>query len=703
MDQSVPPGRVRGICIPPCSKSYAQRALAASLLAEGTSRLHNIEFCDDTRSAIRCIEALGARVRRTGERTLEIDGGLSPAGDKLYVGQSGLSTRLFTPIASLCDTPIGVVGEGPLLHRSFRTMIRTLRALGVRVHDRNDHLPLHIQGPIRGGEVQVEGLVSSQFITGLLLALPIAEEETTIHVPHVISTPYIDITIDTAERFGIEILHKDYKEFYVAGGQRYRPAEFEIESDWSAAAFLLVAGAVAGEVTIRNLSVLSRQADTAVMTALIRAGASVIDEGDTITVAHRPLQAFSFDATQCPGLFPALAALAASAEGTSVIKGTSRLENKEGNRAESIREEYAKLGIEVDLDEEDTMKIRGGRIRGGHVHSHDDHRIAMSLAVAALNADTPRRYRKSRMRGQELPRLLRTARIPAYCGINGPTMPTRREIIARIETPLTALYGEREARQIARIVVMELGGLCLTDLVAEPDKELGIDELDRIIGELAAGRPLQYVLGHTEFYGLDFQVREGVLIPRPETEELVRWIAESPAPDNPAVLDVGTGSGCIAVTLARLIPESRITAVDISEKALSIARENARRLDAKVDFRQGDALGELFPGQREQFDLIVSNPPYIPRSEKASIRVNVTGYEPAEALFVEDGDPLIFYRAIARNARRLLRPGGRLYFEIHENFADETFRMLTREGFPDTAVRRDLNDKNRMTCSLQRR
>ena len=701
MDQSVPPGRVRGICIPPCSKSYAQRALAASLLAEGTSRLHNIEFCDDTRSAIRCIEALGARVRRTGERTLEIDGGLSPAGDKLYVGQSGLSTRLFTPIASLCDTPIGVVGEGPLLHRSFRTMIRTLRALGVRVHDRNDHLPLHIQGPIRGGEVQVEGLVSSQFITGLLLALPIAEEETTIHVPHVISTPYIDITIDTAERFGIEILHKDYKEFYVAGGQRYRPAEFEIESDWSAAAFLLVAGAVAGEVTIRNLSVLSRQADTAVMTALIRAGASVIDEGDTITVAHRPLQAFSFDATQCPGLFPALAALAASAEGTSVIKGTSRLENKEGNRAESIREEYAKLGIEVDLDEEDTMKIRGGRIRGGHVHSHDDHRIAMSLAVAALNADTPVVIENPAC--QELPRLLRTARIPAYCGINGPTMPTCREIIARIETPLTALYGEREARQIARIVVMELGGLCLTDLVAEPDKELGIDELDRIIGELAAGRPLQYVLGHTEFYGLAFQVREGVLIPRPETEELVRWIAESPAPDNPAVLDVGTGSGCIAVTLARLIPESRITAVDISEKALSIARENARRLDAKVDFRQGDALGELFPGQREQFDLIVSNPPYILRSEKASIRVNVTGYEPAEALFVEDGDPLIFYRAIARNARRLLRPGGRLYFEIHENFADETFRMLTREGFPDTAVRRDLNDKNRMTCSLQRR
>ena len=253
----------------------------------------------------------------------------------------------------------------------------------------------------------------------------------------------------------------------------------------------------------------------------------------------------------------------------------------------------------------------------------------------------------------------------------------------------------------ALTLLEHLFSLSRTSLLIHMDEdcdEQKISSFKQMAARRLAGYPLQYLLGEWEFFGLPFYVGEGVLIPRPETEELVRWIAESPAPDNPAVLDVG-----IAVTLARLIPESRITAVDISEKALSIARENARRLDAKVDFRQGDALGELFPGQREQFDLIVSNPPYIPRSEKASIRVNVTGYEPAEALFVEDGDPLIFYRAIARNARRLLRPGGRLYFEIHENFADETFRMLTREGFPDTAVRRDLNDKNRMTCSLQRR
>jgi len=283
-----------------------------------------------------------------------------------------------------------------------------------------------------------------------------------------------------------------------------------------------------------------------------------------------------------------------------------------------------------------------------------------------------------------------------------PEVTTRRGLLDRLTARLTGLYDAREARSIALVALAESSGLPLSALLTDPGAPMAADGFEAMAAQLAAGRPVQYVVGHTEFYGHRFAVREGVLIPRPETEELVSWVVHDERRAR-ALLDVGTGSGCIAVTLARLIPESRITAVDISEKALSIARENARRLDAKVDFRQGDALGELFPGQREQFDLIVSNPPYIPRSEKASIRVNVTGYEPAEALFVEDGDPLIFYRAIARNARRLLRPGGRPYFEIHENFADETFRMLTREGFPDTAVRRDLNDKNRMTCSLQRR
>ena len=280
MDKTVPSGRVKGTLTPPCSKSYAQRALAASLLCEETSVLRNIEFCSDTRSALQCIETLGARVTRIGEETLSIEGGLRPQGHTLRVGESGLSTRLFTPIASLCGTPITIEGEGTLLRRPMEMMIGPLRTLGVRVRDNGGFLPFEVRGPIRGGEVDVDGSVSSQFITGLMLALPLARHDTTIHVRSAVSTPYLDMTIDTAARFGVEICHNDYEEFYIEGGQRYSPACLSIEGDWSAAAMLLVAGAVAGEVTVRNISMLSKQADTAVCTALVRAGAAVINEAD---------------------------------------------------------------------------------------------------------------------------------------------------------------------------------------------------------------------------------------------------------------------------------------------------------------------------------------------------------------------------------------------------------------------------------------
>lgn len=386
MDRCIPAGSVKGTLTPPCSKSYAQRALAASLLCDGTSVLHNIEFCDDTRSALRCIRTLGARVTQTGDATLTIEGGLRPAEHRLQVGESGLATRLFTPIASLCTSPIRIEGEGTLLRRPMGMMVSPLRQLGVRVTECGGRLPFEVCGPMHGGEATVDGSVSSQFITGLLLALPRAAADTTLHVRDAVSTPYLDMTLDTASRFGVEIFQRDYEEFYIPGAQRYCATEFSIEGDWSAAAMLLVAGATAGEVTVRNVPMLSKQADTAICTALVRAGAAVINDAHSVTAAHRPLRAFEFDATHCPDLFPALAALAAAAEGVSVLRGTSRLVHKESNRAESIREEYGRLGIEVDLPDGDVMTIRGGTIRGGHVDSHEDHRMAMSLAVAALRA-----------------------------------------------------------------------------------------------------------------------------------------------------------------------------------------------------------------------------------------------------------------------------------------------------------------------------
>ena len=387
MDITIPRGSLNGRLTPPCSKSYAQRALALSLLAEGESVLRNIEFCNDTLSAIRCIESLGASVRRIDDSTVAVRGGFAPKSSVLEVGESGLSTRLFTPIASLAREPIVINGNGTILHRPMAMMVEPLRKLGVEVRDGGGYLPIEVKGPIRGGEIEVDGSLSSQFITGLLLALPLAKEETTLHVHGAVSTPYIDMTIDTAKRFGGHILHNDYSEFFIEGGQHYKATDFAIEGDWSAAAMLLVAGAIAGEVTLDNISTLSLQADTAICSALVRAGASVINEENSITVAKRDLQAFEFDATNCPDLFPALAALAAAADGESVIIGTRRLEHKESNRAETLRDEYAKLGIDIDISTDNVMKIRGGEIHSAEVDGRQDHRIAMSLAVSALRSD----------------------------------------------------------------------------------------------------------------------------------------------------------------------------------------------------------------------------------------------------------------------------------------------------------------------------
>ena len=389
MDKSVSNGRLNGVVAPPCSKSYAQRALAVSLLAKGRSVLRNMDFCNDTLSALRCIEVLGAKVERTDDSTIVVDGGLAPQSDSLCVGESGLSARLFTPIASLCKTPIVINGEGTLLYRPMDMMIHPLRALGVDVRDGGGRLPIEVCGPMQGGQIDVDGSVSSQFVTGLLLSLPLAEEDTVINVSGAVSKPYLDMTIDTAACFGVAIEHNDYEQFYIAGGQSYTPTEYAVEGDWSAAAMLLVAGAVAGEVTVKNLSMLSKQADVAVCDALVRAGAELTTEGNTVTAAHRPLRGFEFDATNCPDLFPALATLAAAAEGESRIIGTRRLEHKESNRAEAIAAEFRKIGIEVDLSESNVMKIRGGEIRGGvEVESYGDHRMAMTLAVAALLCDS---------------------------------------------------------------------------------------------------------------------------------------------------------------------------------------------------------------------------------------------------------------------------------------------------------------------------
>lgn len=282
---------------------------------------------------------------------------------------------------------------------------------------------------------------------------------------------------------------------------------------------------------------------------------------------------------------------------------------------------------------------------------------------------------------------------------------------------LTPFYGEGEAKAIARMVYEVRYGLTFTDLCIGKDTQLSADdqaELEEIAQRLERHEPIQYVLGKAEFMGEWYDVEPGVLIPRPETEELVRWISLSPDPspkrEGRHFLDIGTGSGCIAITLAAMYPEAKVTAWDISEKALEVARKNAKRLGVDVNFEQVDILSKsplylerLQVGERSSgmgdgggFSLIVSNPPYICNKEREAMEQNVLDYEPHEALFVPDDDPLLFYRAIAEYGKKALKPDGWLYFEINPLYAESLREMLSTMSYHDIECKDDQYGKQRM-------
>ena len=282
----------------------------------------------------------------------------------------------------------------------------------------------------------------------------------------------------------------------------------------------------------------------------------------------------------------------------------------------------------------------------------------------------------------------------------------RGEIIAYICDRIEGLYSAEEARTLARMAAAELSGEDVMRYLIEPNEEIEIEGLESLAEDLAAGRPIQYIVGHTEFCGEEFAVREGVLIPRPETEELVMWAVEKARMaglTKPRILDVCTGSGCIAIALKRSIPTASVTAIDLSDEALAVARENRDRIGVEVEIIKDDALKGMTSIEGESFDIVVSNPPYIPLSEREAMHINVTQHEPHMALFVDDSDPLIFYREIARSARRMLLKGGYLLFEIHERLADATVEMLRSEGYQDIELRRDFRQKPRMICCRHRK
>lgn len=277
-------------------------------------------------------------------------------------------------------------------------------------------------------------------------------------------------------------------------------------------------------------------------------------------------------------------------------------------------------------------------------------------------------------------------------------MATRREILTELCRVAGELYGEAEGRQIAEMILLSRGNFSRNSLIVEPNLPLEIPDLEQIKQDIASWRPVQYILGYADFCGMQLEVNPAVLIPRPETEELVEWVVSESA-EGARILDVGTGSGAIAISLARSLKGSRVWALDISAEALSVARRNGQLYAPNVEFVQGDALADFSGVVAESLDVVVSNPPYIPLSDKVLMRPNVVEYEPQLALFVSDDDPLIFYRSIARTARKMLREGGKLYYEIYEALADEMELMLRSEGYKSIRLREDFRGKPRMICA----
>jgi len=391
MKTRVHPSRMEGKVQAPPSKSYTQRALLAALLARGQSELIHPGSSDDEMKMAGVIRHLGAEIGFRQDRWI-IDGGMgtSRATRELYTGESGLGTRLVTPVAAMLEQTTTISGSGSLNNRPMKAFEDIIRQAGGTCTTNNGLLPLVVKGPLRGGTMRLDGSTGSQFLSGLLFALPLARNDSKIVATNLKSTPYIDMTLEVLKHFGIEIHHHRYETFEIPGRQTYRPACVTIEGDWSNAAFLLTGGAIHGRVTLYGLDANSRQADRRILEALEMAGISCHTGQGNISVSTPPsIKGFHFDATHCPDLFPPLATLAAYATGNSSIRGVHRLEHKESNRAWALTQGLKNIGIQAYPDSKDRLIIHGGTPQGGTLDSFNDHRIAMAAAIMALKAREP--------------------------------------------------------------------------------------------------------------------------------------------------------------------------------------------------------------------------------------------------------------------------------------------------------------------------
>lgn len=413
MKVTIHPSPLKGIIQAPASKSSMQRACAAALLSNGRSTIYNPGHSNDDKAAIGIIKALGASVEINNEQLIINNSSfpLTTHNSPLTIdcGESGLSIRMFTPIVALSDQEIIINGSGSLTTRPMDFFDEILPKLGVKIKTNNGKLPLVVQGPLIPADIEIDGSLSSQFLTGLLMAYSAAppksspkgrtsedtdDSRVSIKVRNLKSKPYIDLTLDVMKKFGMRIPeNRNYEEFIFQYDHIQVPplgdrGPYTVEGDWSGGAFLLVAGAIAGPITVRGLNLSSTQADRVIVDAMMNAHAAIAMEAKGIKIHPGELKGFVFDANDCPDLFPPLVALAAYCKGRTTIYGVSRLLHKESNRALTLQDEFDKMGVLVKL-ERDEMLIQGtGIVKGADVHSNHDHRIAMACAVAGLKASS---------------------------------------------------------------------------------------------------------------------------------------------------------------------------------------------------------------------------------------------------------------------------------------------------------------------------
>ncbi len=389
----VQPGFIDGTVKAPPSKSMTQRAYAAALLQKGRSVIHNAGFSSDEMAALAVIQQLGAKIIGQDAGTIElISDGVSPKGDDVNCGESGLAARLFTPIAALANKPVRITGNGTLLRRPMHGFNEALGALGIKFSEFNGNLPITVHGPLNSIAFKLDASLGSQFLSGLLFAISAnTKEVVTIEVADLKSKPYIDMTLDILKISGRPVKHNDYTTFTIdpADFTPKQLIEFNIEGDWSSAANLLVAGAISGNVSIKNLDINTHQADREILNVIMGCGAECKIENNAVSVKASQLDSFDFDATHCPDLFPILSVLAACADGESSIRGVHRLFIKESNRAESISEMLQNFDVPFSI-EDDCLFIEGvQQLQGTVIDAYSDHRIVMAATVGALRANGP--------------------------------------------------------------------------------------------------------------------------------------------------------------------------------------------------------------------------------------------------------------------------------------------------------------------------